>query len=193
MRGAGGHPEVGQRHAAVDEPALRDPLRHREASDERRDGVRRQCPERAQPQPDAALRIGQVRDRLRKCESFRNVEGCDQRSQARRTKLGVAREQLVGALPVQQHLDADLPRALEHAVLHVVRGAARRLVLGVDQRVEVAGHLLRRRADLVDDRARSAGHHVDPALFVDRGIVRDEAEAMELARAEFVAHRHRER
>jgi hypothetical protein len=92
----------------------------------------------------------------------------------------IATQQLVGALAVEHHLDARVPRQTEHPVLRMDARAAERLVLRLEQRVEVARQVGRAEPNRVHLRARCTGGHPEPALLIEGGIVRHVSEGVDL-------------
>ncbi len=92
----------------------------------------------------------------------------------------VTREQLVGALAVEDHLDAVVAREPHHAVLRIHGEAAERLALHGDEPVDVGDDLggLDPHGVLVG--ARRTRRHLDERRLVDLGTGRDEAEGAQV-------------
>jgi len=83
------------------------------------------------------------------------------------------------ALPVQGDGDALFPGELIDAILRVDAGAAEGLALDADDRVDVAGEVVRRGHDLVHDGAGVGADPIDPFLFGQRTALGDIAEGVD--------------
>ena len=94
----------------------------------------------------------------------------------------VTREQLVGALAVEDHLDAVVARKPHHPVLRIHGETAERLALHGDQPIDVGDDLRGLDPHGVLVGARRPRRHLDERRLVDLGTGRDEAEGAQVRR-----------